>query len=62
MGCGLLMCEGCATRLNSEQEGDLKSFLTAIETEESDLGWRADCGFLAPDWLLMKNVLAELAV
>ncbi|KAJ9649399.1 hypothetical protein H2201_004938 [Coniosporium apollinis] len=61
VGCGLLMCEGCATRLNLEHEGDLKAFLTAIEIEESALGWRADCGFLDPEWLLMKNVLAELA-
>jgi len=61
VGCGLLMCEGCATSLNSEYEGDLKAFLTAMETEERELGLRADCGFLDPDWLLMKNVLVELA-
>ncbi|KAI9847389.1 MAG: hypothetical protein M1837_002578 [Sclerophora amabilis] len=61
LGCGLVLCEGCAALLSGEYGGDLLEMISAVNRDEEDfpLGVRADVGFLGREGELVKRFLGS---
>ena len=57
-GCGLLLCESCATSLVNEHEGKLDKLMDSLENDGGDGGFqiRADANFLHSDGELLRRM------
>lgn len=58
VGCGLVLCEACASHLGSSCQGSLKRLLAVTETKEEDypIGPRADASFLTADGEIVRRL------
>ena len=57
-GCGLLLCEACATNLVNEHEGKLEDLIDGLGNGGGDGGFgiRADANFLHPEGELLRRM------
>lgn len=62
-GCGLVLCQFCATALRERFLGDLSKMVKASlrDKENYRSGLRADAELLTNDGLLVRNVLADIS-
>ena len=55
-GCGLRLCDSCATTLVHECDGDLEKMIRKVRDEEGELGVRADVEFLLSEGELFRQI------